>query len=74
MSSDVQRENRMAKLVNKNVYPLLPRNVRDVWDYACAESYTGYPGWSSAKCAELLESVDPSLELKPPLSGQLPHG
>ena len=58
--------------MQETVYPLLPRESRNVWDNACAESYTDYPDWSSAKWTELLESVDPFSEAKPSLDAY-PH-
>ena len=72
LSNDVQGEKRLAKVVQECVYPLLPRDVRDAYDAACADSYTGYPDWSSAKWTELLESVDPFSEAKPSLHAY-PH-
>ena len=72
MTSQVQGAKKLAKVVQECVYPLLPRDVRDMYDAACHESYAGYPDWTSAKWTELLESVDPYSEAKPSLDAY-PH-
>ena len=72
MTSQVQGAKKLAKVVQECVYPLLPRDVRDMYDAACHESYAGYPDWNSAKWTELLESVDPYSEAKPSLDAY-PH-
>ena len=68
MSNQAQGEKKLAKVVQECVYPLLPRDVRDMYDTACHDSYAGYPDWTSAKWTEVLESVDPFPEAKPSLA------
>ena len=72
MTNQVQGEKKLAKVVQECVYPLLPRDVRDMYDAACHDSYAGYPDWTSAKWTEVLESVDPFPEAKPSLDAY-PH-
>ena len=72
MTSQVQGAKKLAKVVQECVYPLWPRDVRDMYDVVCQESYAGYPDWTSAKWTELLESVDPFSEAKPSLDAY-PH-
>ena len=72
MTSQVQGAKKLAKVVQECVYPLLPRDVRDMYDVACYDSNAGFPDWTSAKWTELLESVDPYSEAKPSLDAY-PH-
>ena len=72
MTSQVQGAKKLAKVVQECVYPLLPRDVRDMYDVACYDSSAGFPDWTSAKWTELLESVDPYSEAKPSLDAY-PH-
>ena len=72
MTSQVQGAKKLAKVVQECVYPLLPRDVRDMYDVACHDSYAGYPDWTSAKWTKLLEPVDPFSEAKPSLDAY-PH-
>ena len=72
MTNQVQGEKKLAKVVQERVYPLLPRDVRDMYDIAYHDSYAGYSDWTSAKWTELLESVDPFSEAKPSLDAY-PH-
>ena len=44
VSNDVQREKRLAKVVQECVYPLLPRDVRDAWDTAWRRNLRRLPG------------------------------
>ena len=71
-TNQVQGEKRLAKVVQECVYPLLPRDVRDMYDVACYDSNAGFPDCTSAKWTELLESVDPYSEAKPSLDAY-PH-
>ena len=72
MTSQVQGAKKLAKVVQECVYPLLPRDVRDMYDVACYDSNAGFPDWISVKWTELLESVDPYSEAKPSLDAY-PH-
>ena len=42
MTNQVQGAKKLAKVVQECVYPLWPRDVRDMYDVACQESYAGY--------------------------------